>query len=818
VTLPANPRIAQGSYPVDVYPGITPGSVGAAEALWVPGVDRLVTLVPTNGNTGWAAYVFDGPTTTFVASPPLFQPSGSSVTYVDVITPGLDPTTGRVYAHDYAFATQGRDSQGGPCTQLVPHANSFALLEADALGNAVQTRPSGDPGLSGADRGTGFDPVKRNLWMVDEVLRPTQCNANQPAGSDNRDGRSFYLAVYHDGLPPAERDATSDPDLATANIPEAPNAAGANFTAQAAAFGARYQVAPSGVEGPLTNASAPSAGSLSCDPATAYSAGFGNVPLGVPAPAPPPLPAQYHDFCHAGNREATFASVPRVALDTSEVRAVAIAGETDRESAENLESATNAAQPGSYSDDVVGYVNSGGPEHNPPPTQAPRACSALAATPSPGPSMSPTPGPFQPGCFPTAAADLAPYVGGEALPFAPASCADNGSGPGSEGPAYNQVQVGQGPPLASTGPSEALTQCSFEALSAHASAFTNAPTVGYPVAAHEATSSAEVGKSGGPGTSAASEAVVEGIDVAGLLHIGRLTMQATTSAHGRPGTSHASLTCTLSDVTVTLPGSGAPSATPGPTGLIVPLSPSMPSVSTIPGTSMDQRTTFTFSGDTSCWDGTLQADIAQLNQQLEGILSIEFPPAPTTSAEAGHYEGDLQVVQEQSPGGYIAQVEASKLRQLQNTVLLNDPSIEQPGMIVTLYQDSPTERDRVIATFGGVAATATYGIFPLGMACNTSECAPPPPPVTGPPALRSTLAGGPHDGGGGGGAMPLRPRNTGVLGTLLDIVNTVVDGLQFLWEHPGLIPPLLAVWALLLWPVYVMARRRPLLQVVEGGV
>jgi hypothetical protein len=210
----------------------------------------------------------------------------------------------------------------------------------------------------------------------------------------------------------------------------------------------------------------------------------------------------------------------------------------------------------------------------------------------------------------------------------------------------------------------------------------------------------------------------------------------------------------------------------------------------------------------------------------------------------------LTVVQRVSPKGYRAELKASEVRQLQNSVLLSDTSIEQPGLVVTVYADSASERDRFIATFGGVAATATYGIYPLGFgdsgpppSCTTSDTtvtaaqAPlPAAPVqlaatgigaadipttqaTSDCGSSSTTSGSGANGGGGQGggtpqpeAIPVFPPGFPPGGA---VVAQVMTGIEFLWEHPGLIPPLLAIWALLMWPWYVMARRRALVSSTE---
>src|SRR5581483_1162421 len=59
LTLPADPRSQAGVVgpAVDLFPGlVTPTG---SSALWVPGADRMLTMVASNGGNGWSAYVFD---------------------------------------------------------------------------------------------------------------------------------------------------------------------------------------------------------------------------------------------------------------------------------------------------------------------------------------------------------------------------------------------------------------------------------------------------------------------------------------------------------------------------------------------------------------------------------------------------------------------------------------------------------------------------------------------------------------------------------------------------------------------------------------
>jgi hypothetical protein len=787
-----------------LFPGITPGAGGESDSLWIDSDQRMVTVVTTNGNRGWSAYVFDGVTDNFIGAPSLFEPSGSQVLYDSIASVGVDPTSGRVFAQDVAGSYNGRDKNGLVCKAPVQGGNNFAVLETQGYGNSARLMPSGDATLFGGGDNVVFDPVRRNLFFINQILDPQPCDATHAA---NR----YSIAVYHDDRAPLA--TTGSPDL---DSPTRGQGQGANWGAQASAFGARYAVEPSGVEGPLTNVDISSLTNLTCDPSTAYSHFFSNSNLAVPqAPAPP---AQYHAFCHAGNRVATFARVADVGLDASEVRADAIAAETDNASAQDLANSTDLSGPGAGVDQSVGYVNTGGPQSTPAPTTAPVPCHSLA---------SPSASAVNNNCYPHAASDLAPYVGGQALPFAPASCRDSG-GSAVTNERATDYRVGQSPPVRTGGPSVALAACALEVPTAHGEAYTNAPSLGYPAFAHDAMSSATTTKAS-QDSAAEANTVVDGIQIGGYLHIGKLEMHAKVAAGGRGGTSRADFTCTVSQVTINIPSAVASAVTnsnPAPSATPVPSSVSLPAPLPAPVPSSTQLTppagdTFTVQipGTTSCWDPSLAADISELNGRLEGQLRIEFPKAPSLDQllkdKASEPYGRFVTVA--SPGGYIAQVGASKLRQLENTTLLSDSSIEQPGLVVTVYADSVDERDRLVATFGGVAATATYGVFPLADCspyCDNVPSSPGSQLADSPPV--TTINNITNNGGGGGGGSAPPAGGTAPLAEVQKIMATIVDGMRFIWQHPELIPPLLAVWALLAWPWFVMARRRAL-NITTGG-
>lgn len=810
------PGGCQFAAPTSGYAGLTPGRANVSESVWLPSVDRMVTAVPTDHGAGWATYVFDGPTTSYVASPPLFQPSTESETYEDQLDLTADPTTGRVFAEDYSY-TVPRDNPS--CARQVPGSAGFAIVEGAELGNASVHSAAAEPGLAGFDRGIGFDPVRRNLWMIDMSRQDTGCSAHAPAAA-----KHYYVAVYHDEQAPVTARPSVDPDSPTSDQPEQQGSTGVSLGIQASSFGARYELGPSGVEGLGSIAvDNKSIGTLTCTPQDAYSAlftsiagVFHNLPSagGMSEPAPPPLPAQYHAACHAGLRQVTFAHVPTVLLDASEARATAVAADTDRASAQDLFNASDLSRPGGSLDDEVGYVNGVGGTGLPAPCAAGRpTVQDACGVPAPA-TCAPEDPTGQTTCD---ARDPRPYLSGEAFPFPPAGCQDSGSGSDQQ-QSQGTAQLGTSKLRApGTVPGEALVQCDLvgasRAFGAASANDANVGNVGMPVFAHRAWSDATAMRTTA-GAGAAADAVAEGIDVAGLLHIGRLEMHATARAHGRPGTTASNLTCTVNDVILALPGQGSAPAPPAPSG--VPLSATGPAP--VPSQVTAGPVTVAFPGTTSCWDPQLQADIQQLNAQLAGTMSIEFPEAPRPRDVRDRAESDLWVVEQATPRGYLAQVQVSELRQLQNAVLLSDPSVEQPGMVVTVFADSAANRDRFVATFGGVAVRASYGIYSLdGGGGPTVDCTATGDcggkgvaPTAGPPQSSSIDTPQVTSSDVGGARHVRNTPHRSLLGQIMALPGELVDGFRFLWQHPGLIPPLLAVWAALVMPWYLASRRRTL--------
>ncbi len=785
---PANAQLLPGNIwrgTVDIYPGLVTGGLG--NSLWVPGSDRMVTLVSSNGERGWSAYVFDTKTLHYVFAPGLYNPpSDGNVWYASAPAFAVDPQSGRMLAQSSALTeTPGA---GGLCKYATPGTNSLALAETSIAGASVLHLPVPDGTLNGEGRIGGYDPVRHD-WLLfsDHVPAVSSCN---PFGVPD----AAYIVVLHDNVPGASTPPVSNPDAGTTNVAEQPGVTAFNASSDASAYGVRYALGPSGAEGVMTNGTVLATGTCNLDSYVAQTGATMGFPLALQAP---PLPPQYHAFCNSDGRTATFAHVDKVTLDGSEARATSITADTDNETGRDLSGGTDYSAPGTYSDSVTGFVNTANPAGGPP---APTPCPSAA--PAPGQPAPLAPGLPTPTSAGTTTCDQAlnpaqPYLSGLALPYRPASCGDNGSeAKNNSAPAPLQLH-GLPPNDPSTNPltypGSASVRCSFIGQVASGHADQSSASVGGPLAepasAMTATADAAVARTVSDGSTATATSTVKNISIGSFLHIASLTVSASAAAHGRPHTNPTDYSCTVTGVAVTLPTN-------------VSLPPGVPT--SIPSA--------------NCSDANVTALTDALNRILVGVVHIAFPAAPTI--QNGPPGGMAGAVQRQSPGGYLSEVALSDLDQIQNGILTNDTSIEQPGLVVTYYLDNAYSRNHLVASFAGVAASARYGIFlldnpssgtpselgsgpdagALGALPGTSGSGSSPLPV-----VATGGGGGSSQSPGGGGFSPLR------------VAQAIVDGFRFLFQHPELIPPVLAVWLLFVGPGYLLSRRRALLVATEGG-
>lgn len=746
---------------IDLYPGLVTGGGGYQfDATWVPGLDRMIAFIPGGNNVSHAIAVFDAGTNMFISSPTLFSNGGNATVHYGSISFAVDNASGRLVAQSFAFNPGANN-----CSKIIPGSNAFAVSETALLANHLAVQQTGDdtlnPSWASLVSQMAYDSQSHNLWVPSWPRPVNQCMETATVGNP-------VLQVYHDGLP-AAHESTIKPDANTQNIEESANT-GANANAQASAFGARYEVAPSGVEGGLTHVYVTPA-TLTCDVGNFYYfQQFLNPQL--PGQQPPPLPPQYRSLCTPASRTVTFAHVNGVSLDASEARADAIAADTNADSARDVANGTNLSSPGPYIDKVSNYP--GGPT----------VCQ----------TTDPSTGQTTDGCAPPA--PINGYVSGQQAPYQPASCSDTGDSPQAANQQYTAAQIEQIPQSVSVAgnnvpatvnlPGYAAAGCAFGARIGSAAASNDQSAMAMPIFATSSDSSAQVIRTNANGTSATATASADGITLGGVLHIGRVLQTATVQAHGRPGTAKVlTYTCTVSGFQLDLPGQSV----------------SLPSV--------------------SCDDSNLQSAVAQFNHAFTGFMHIDFPLA-YKDGDPNAPLGAAGVVQDATPGGYQARVQASEVYRAQNEILLNDSSIEEPAMTVTLIDDTSQRHNRYVADFAAVAASATYGIFALpadgiggGDLGSTDAGAPqagslgnagggsPELPGVIPPAAPVAA----HGGGGGGG---------GPIAALQRLAQAIVDGMNVLLQHPGLIPPLLAVWALLGSPAYLLSRRRALVMATRG--
>ncbi|MDQ1698829.1 MAG: hypothetical protein QOG34_692 [Frankiaceae bacterium] len=193
--------------------------------------------------------------------------------------------------------------------------------------------------------------------------------------------------------------------------------------------------------------------------------------------------------------------------------------------------------------------------------------------------------------------------------------------------------------------------------------------------------------------------------------------------------------------------------------------------------------------DTNC---DVEQLAKQINTTFSGRIQISFPtPDPTLKG---------------SPGGYQAVIQRNPYSQAEETnVNDQEPTrSDVPGMEITIYADN-SEPSRTIAYLAGTEVEAHYGVYVLGQNCST--CPPPSTPPT---------PGGPGGGTGGSSNLPnggpaavSGPTNGSppVVAGGANVGGIFHHGWQLLVSGLGNMLHQFGVWAILLLPVYLSARR-----------
>ncbi|MBW3667855.1 MAG: hypothetical protein KY443_01465 [Actinobacteria bacterium] len=209
-------------------------------------------------------------------------------------------------------------------------------------------------------------------------------------------------------------------------------------------------------------------------------------------------------------------------------------------------------------------------------------------------------------------------------------------------------------------------------------------------------------------------------------------------------------------------------------------------------------------GEQRCRETCTLAELDRLGKGLVGgRLSVRFPTPDPTMASG-------------SKGGYQALVRRSLPEQLQEVVVNGQTPerVEVPGAVLTLAMDNRV-RSRMILELAAVAAEARYGIT------RTSGDVVTDPDLGGgalvPLAALSTgdgLSIGGSDSGFGSpvGEVPLTGSAGDAPTTFAAIPTSVGRTAGLIWNGIGGAVRLFPIWAVLLAPVYLSARRWLLLQ------
>jgi hypothetical protein len=298
---------------------------------------------------------------------------------------------------------------------------------------------------------------------------------------------------------------------------------------------------------------------------------------------------------------------------------------------------------------------------------------------------------------------------------------------------------------------------------AHQQASTSAAVNGAPVSGVSVSSASvdgSVSVDSQKGTVSTVTSVAKGVDILnGTLKIGEVSQTTTSRAHGRAGSAQTTSTKAIQNVVLA-------------------------------GTSLCT---------TQCDPNTLAA---RVNAQLAGLARVDFPPADPNLLS--------------SPGGYQAVYRRSLADQVQEGDLNDQPADrgEVPAMVITVFLGDNDKPSRIVTYLAGAEVEARYGIYLVGQDGSSSDG-----PGTS-DAFPSTSGGlttyVPASGlptippGGTTRTAPKTAKPPGHLSPLAGLLPP--GGWRWVAEHPVEAMKLLFMWAVLLSPVYLAARRWLLIQ------
>jgi hypothetical protein len=295
---------------------------------------------------------------------------------------------------------------------------------------------------------------------------------------------------------------------------------------------------------------------------------------------------------------------------------------------------------------------------------------------------------------------------------------------------------------------------------AHRGLFITSTASDTPVASPVQTSrsSVEVTEQRGAGRGVLTttlSATADGVSIADVVRIGRVTQTAVVTSHGRSGTSKVTREVVVHDVSVN-----------------------------------GQRVC-----GTNC---PLQQVVDAINSAMNGRFTVDFPAAQLTAAKRGTY----------------AELTQDPWYHAERTLDFGRASDDYPVpamSVIALVDGASTSR--LVADFAAVSGTASYRIFPLDSGFGGGDDS-----SSGAGGGTITTPGRPGTGTAGAPGTTTSTKTGGTTpavatpGAVPGPIGAVIAGVRLGIRSLGDAFPLLLIWALLGVPAYLSARRRLLLE------
>lgn len=333
------------------------------------------------------------------------------------------------------------------------------------------------------------------------------------------------------------------------------------------------------------------------------------------------------------------------------------------------------------------------------------------------------------------------------------TCSDFGSTPGTKS---EQSAVGNAKVTCEENVPEASATATFD--STGAASASGIPDVGDYYSTVTSTRTPEQGVT----TTVTSWArhITIAVPGAPVISIGGVKTTATTSAHGRPGTTTATFTRTITDVV------------------------------------------------TPTYQCTDPCDAQKVAAAITAVFSNAHIDAAATAPSPS---------QQATPGGYQGVITKNLDLAASDRAVNDDKSDAVAGLVITYYDDGESGKAREIFQFAGVHAESHYGIYLLASGPPPDLSTPPSGgsddtgllPVT-PPLVNNQNTGA-------SAVAPAKTPTKGPLAVLNRLADILHEGWRLLISDPKRAAMLAALWSLLLSPVYLAMRRRALVTTLFRG-